>query len=161
VSTSEAQIIARALFDSLTGQALAALRTASSLLETTNGQPPEQRLVTGLPEQTPREVRNLLLALVKEGKTDQLPAVTQAFERFAQGGTAQLTGDIISAVALDEAQQKRITEQLREQYGDGLVLRFIVDPSLIGGLIIRIGDQVLDNSLRTRLSAVQRDMLAG
>jgi F-type H+-transporting ATPase subunit delta len=40
-------------------------------------------------------------------------------------------------------------------------VRFRVDPSLIGGLIIRIGDQVLDNSLRTRLSAIQRNMLAG
>jgi F-type H+-transporting ATPase subunit delta len=38
-------------------------------------------------------------------------------------------------------------------------VRFHVDESLLGGLVIRVGDQVLDNSLRTRLSAIQRNML--
>jgi F-type H+-transporting ATPase subunit delta len=63
-------------------------------------------------------------------------------------------------VPLDDGQRAKIASELRERYGDGLELRFSVDPSLIGGLIIRIGDQVLDNSLRARLSAIQRNMLA-
>ena len=61
---------------------------------------------------------------------------------------------------LTEAQQATITGDLRSRYGADLKVSFGVDQSLIGGLIIRVGDQVLDNSLRTRLSAVQRNMLA-
>jgi len=48
---------------------------------------------------------------------------------------------------------------LRGKYGEGLTVHFDVDASLIGGLIVRVGDQVLDNSLRTRLSAVKNSML--
>ena len=47
--------------------------------------------------------------------------------------------------ALDEQQRAKIVGDLRARYGDRLELRYSVDPSLIGGLIIRIGDQVLDN----------------
>ena len=72
-----------------------------------------------------------------------------------------LTGEVISAIELSESQQAKIVGELRGRYGERLELRFATDPSLIGGLIIRVGDQVLDNSLRTRLSAIQRNMLAG
>jgi F-type H+-transporting ATPase subunit delta len=160
VSTSEATVIARALYDSLIGGALTALRAAAATLEGANGTQPVLDRIEALPASTPREVKNLLLALARDGKLDQLPGVVRAFEHYAQRGEAPLTGEVTSAVPLDEAQQARITEELRERYGAGLEVRFTVDPSLIGGLIIRIGDQVLDNSLRTRLSAIQRNMLA-
>ena len=58
------------------------------------------------------------------------------------------------------AERDQIVSDLRGRYGERLDLRFGVDASLIGGLIIRVGDQVLDNSLRARLSAIQRNMLA-
>lgn len=160
VSTSDANVIARALYVSLVGGALKSLRATAALLNDSEGKVLEEHIRSGLPANTPREVRNLLLALVRDGKLDQLPKVLRAFERYVQGGEERLSGEVISAVPLNEAQRKRITEQLRETYGTALDLQFSEDPSLIGGLIIRIGDQVLDNSLRTRLSAVQRNMLA-
>jgi F-type H+-transporting ATPase subunit delta len=60
---------------------------------------------------------------------------------------------------LSDDEQATTIADLRGEYGQGLVVHFTVDESLIGGLIVRVGDQVLDNSLRTRLSAVQRSML--
>ena len=162
MSTSEAQVFARALYDSLVGGTLQALRAAAAKLEGANGTGPELegRIAAALPPEAPREARNFLLTLAREDALDRLPAIVQAFERYSQGETRVLNSEVISAVALDEAQQARITSELRERYGDRLEVRFTVDPSLIGGLIIRVGDQVLDNSLRTRLSAVQRNMLA-
>jgi F-type H+-transporting ATPase subunit delta len=162
VSTSEAQVAARALYDSLVGGALQALRTAASKLENASSDGPDAaaRIDAALPAEAPREVRNFLLALAREGALDRLPAIVKTFERYSQGETRRLDGEVISAVALDETQRAKIASELRERYGDGLELRFSVDPSLIGGLIIRIGDQVLDNSLRTRLSVIQRNMLA-
>jgi F-type H+-transporting ATPase subunit delta len=70
-----------------------------------------------------------------------------------------LEATITSAVALSDAEQATTIADLRGKYGQGLEVQFAVDESLIGGLIVRVGDQVLDNSLRTRLSAVQRSML--
>lgn len=157
MSASEAQVIARALFDSLTGAALQALHAAASV----NGEMTPERVLAALPEDAPREVRNLILALGRDGNLDRLPTVAAAFEQMARRGARPLTGEVTSAVELSPQQRERITEQLKARYGPDLELRFIVDESLIGGLIIRIGDQVLDTSLRTRMAAIQRSMMTG
>lgn len=161
MSTSEAQVIARALYDSLINSTLQSLRVAATELSRSNGEGVEQRMAAVLPADTPRQLRNLLIALAQERTLDQLPLVATAFEQYVQEAAQEtLTGEVISAVALDAPQQARITEELRQRYGKGLELRFSVDETIIGGLIIRIGDRVLDNSLRSRLSAIQRNMLA-
>jgi F-type H+-transporting ATPase subunit delta len=162
VSTSEAQVFARALYDALVGGALQSLKAASAKLAGGQGDNValEQRLTAALPADAPREVHNFLLALAREDKLDLLPTVAQSFEQYSQSNARPLTGEVISAIELDDQQRAKISNDLRARYGERLDLRFSVDPSLIGGLIIRIGDQVLDNSLRARLSAVQRNMLA-
>jgi len=162
VSTSESQVYARALFDGLVGDAQKALTAAAKQLDGAQGDPAtlEQLAIAALPAEAPREVRNFLVALARDGKLDLLPAVVQSFEQYGQSNARPLTGEVISAIELDEAQRTKIAADLRKRYGERLELRYGVDASLIGGLIIRIGDQVLDNSLRARLSAVQRNMLA-
>ena len=162
MSTSESQVYARALFDSVVGGAQNALKAASKRLAGAQGDAAalEQQAIAALPAEAPREVRNFLVALARDGKLDLLPAVVQSFEQYGQSNARPLTGEVISAIELDESQHAKIAGDLRKRYGERLELRYSVDPSLIGGLIIRIGDQVLDNSLRARLSAVQRNMLA-
>jgi F-type H+-transporting ATPase subunit delta len=160
VSTSEAQVSARALYDSLIGGALQALRAAAAKIAGDSNADVEARITAALPSDAPREMRNFLLALAREGALEQLPDIVRAFERYAQGATRTISGEVISAVELDDTQRAHISDELRGRYGNQLELRFNVDPSLIGGLIIRIGDQVLDNSLRARLSTVQRNMLS-
>jgi F-type H+-transporting ATPase subunit delta len=154
-------VFARALYDSLVGGALQALRAAATRLDGAGDADLEARITAALPPDAPREVRNFLLALVREGALGRLPAIVQAFEGYSQTEGRALNSEVTSAVALSQEQQARIREDLRQRYGDRLEVRFNVDPSLIGGLIIRVGDQVLDNSLRTRLSSIQRNMLAG
>ena len=162
MSTSDSQVYARALYDGLVGDAQKALKAAAKLLDGAQGDPAklEQQAITALPADAPREVRNFLVALARDGKLALLPAVIQSFEQFGQSNARPLTGEVISAIELDEPQRAKIADDLRKRYGERLDLRYSVDASLIGGLIIRIGDQVLDNSLRARLSAVQRSMLA-
>lgn len=162
MSTSESQVYARALLDGLLGDAQKALKAAAKLLDGAQGDPAalQQQAIAALPADAPREVRNFLVALAQDGKLDLLPAVVQSFEQYGQSNARPLTGEVISAIELDEPQRAKIAADLRKRYGERLELRYGVDASLIGGLIIRIGDQVLDNSLRARLSAVQRNMLA-
>jgi F-type H+-transporting ATPase subunit delta len=162
VSTSESQVYARALYDVLIGGAQQALKTVAKRLEGAQGDSAalEQQVSAALPPDTSREVRNVLLTLAREGKLDLLPAMVESFGQYGQSNARPLTGEVISAVELDEQQRAKILGDLRARYGERLDLRFSFDPSLIGGLIIRVGDQVLDNSLRARLSAVQRNMLA-
>ena len=160
MSTSEAQVIAHALYDAVIGQVLNSLRAVVRSVDGASGDLTGERLVAQLPPDTPREVRNLLAALAAEKRLGGLPAVVQAFESVASAAQARpLEGEITSAVELDEAQRAKVLADLQQRFGEGLVLHYSVDPSLIGGLIIRVGDQVLDNSLRTRLSAIQRNMM--
>lgn len=162
MSTSEAQASARALYDSLITNALQALRVVeTSLKGTNNSNQIEKRLKDVLPPDTPTQVYNFVLALAKEGQLDQISNIVQSFESFTQAdGEKALIGEVTSAIELEAQQRKHIETDLRSRYGEHLELQFRIDPSIIGGLIIRIGDQVLDNSLRTRLSAVQRNMLS-
>lgn len=162
MSTSEAEVFARALHDSLIGGTLKALRTAATALQSAGDAGPEleARITAALPPDASREVRNFILALAREGALDRLPAIVHAFEGYSQGDGRVLSSEVTSAVELSAAQQARIIEDLRARYGERVEVRFLTDPSLIGGLIIRVGDQVLDNSLRARLSALQRNMLA-
>jgi F-type H+-transporting ATPase subunit delta len=155
-------VYARALYDGLLGDAQKALKAAAARLGGAQGDAAtlEQQAMAALPADAPREIRNFLVTLARDGKLDLLPAVVQSFEQYSQSNARPLTGEIISAIELNEQQRAKIAGDLRKRYGDRLELRYSVDSSLIGGLIIRIGDQVLDNSLRARLSAVQRNMLA-
>ncbi len=153
MSTSEAQVIARALYDSLLGKALETLRGAAASGTTTDA-------LGSFAQTLPQgEVRNLLGALAADGRAGQLAAVADAFQGMTQRGSATLSAEVISAETLSAEQQQRIADDLHAKYGQ-LDLSFSIDATLIGGLIIRVGDQVLDNSLRARLSAVQRNMLA-
>lgn len=162
MSTSEAQVFARALYDALYGGALQSLKATAAKLTSvpSDSAAQAQALASAIPADAPREVQNFLQALAREGVLDRLPSVVQAFEQYGQGDTRALSGEVISAVELSDAQRTTVLGDLRGRYGQQLDLRFSVDPSLIGGLIIRVGDQVLDNSLRARLSAIQRNMLS-
>lgn len=161
-TTTDAGTIARALYETLIGEVLDQLRAAAPKLADVSDSNPniQQQIEAALPPRTLPEVRNFLLALAREGALDQLPAVVQAFESYTRVSAQVLTGEVISAVPLDQAQCDRIAEDLRQRYDTNLDLRFSVDETLIGGLIIRVGDQVLDNSLRARLGAIQRNMLS-
>lgn len=160
-TTVDARAIAGELYKALMGKALEQLRAAAPKLTGAGPGDVTQRIDAALPADALPQVRNFLLALAREGLLDQAPEVVEAFAGYAVSGPAvALDATVTSATALSEAQQATIAADLRGRYGANLKLDFAVDPSLIGGLIIRVGDQVLDNSLRTRLSAIQRSMLA-
>jgi F-type H+-transporting ATPase subunit delta len=101
---------------------------------------------------------SLQVTLKNERAEDQFDAVVESF--FDLRGSGPREAEVTSAVALEQAQQESIIQQLRAKYGSALDIRFVVDASILGGLIVRVGDRVLDTSVRSRLSQVQQRMLA-
>jgi F-type H+-transporting ATPase subunit delta len=159
-TTVDAKVIAGTLYDTLMGSVMEQLQSAASKLSSTGGDDLAQRISAALPADAMPQVRNFLLGLAKEGLLDQVGDVADAFGRLTTSPSAQAVESVVtSAVALSADQQAAIIADLRARYGGDLNATFDVDASLIGGLLIRVGDRVLDNSLRTRLSAVQRNML--
>jgi F-type H+-transporting ATPase subunit delta len=141
------------------GTAQSQLQVAATKLAASGGGDLAERVGAALPSDAMPQVRNFLLGLASEGLLDRVGEVAQAFAGLTAGMSAQAIDALVtSAVALDAAQQESIVADLRARYGD-IKATFAVDASIIGGLVIRVGDRVLDNSLRTRLSAIQRNML--
>lgn len=160
--TADSREIAGVLYEALVGTAIDQLRAAAASLGGISANAPDLggRIEATLPPTTYPEVRKFLLSLAGEGEWERLGEVVRAFEGLSR--TAQiLDAEVTSASALAAEQRTRISTDLAKRYGVAEnKITFRVDETLIGGLIIRIGDQVLDNSLRSRLGAVQRNMLA-
>jgi len=70
---------------------------------------------------------------------------------------AQLT----TAIPLEEAEAQALGRRLGERLGKRLVVQAQVDPAIIGGLVVRVGDQLLDGSTRTRLELLKKDLALG
>ena len=101
---------------------------------------------------------SLQATLRGQGAEDQFDAVVESFFELVRGSGPR-DAEVTSAVQLGQAQQEAVIQQLRGKYGPALAVKFVVDESLLGGLIVRVGDRVLDNSVRSRLADVQQRML--
>jgi F-type H+-transporting ATPase subunit delta len=86
-----------------------------------------------------------------------------AVERLSEAASrrrGQSVAHVTSAVPLSAAQERRLTELLARLYGRAMGLQVVVDPGILGGLVIRVGDEVIDGSIAHRLEAAGR-RLAG
>lgn len=116
----------------------------------------EQTLAGFLPE-----VRNLVLLLVRRRRLRLLPRIYEEFGRLADDYRGVVVAEVTSAVPLDDADKAVIIRQLSELTGKRVSLRTRVDPSILGGIIVRIGDKLIDGSLRTRLERLRETLARG
>ncbi len=103
---------------------------------------------------------NLLRLMAENGRLGVLPAVAAEFRRLEEAAEAVADVTIETAVALDRATSERLVAALGKRLGRRLEARFQVTPALIGGVVVRIGDEVIDASLATRLARLANQMAA-
>lgn len=120
----------------------------------------DKALAAVLSSETPVELLNLLKLMGQEDDLSLLPQMAGALTEAVSGQQAPLKAEITSAVELDSANQKKIRSMLIAQYGEGLIFNFQVDPSLMGGLRIRVGDHLIDNSVASRLTTLRESLSA-
>jgi F-type H+-transporting ATPase subunit delta len=106
-------------------------------------------------------VRNLILLLVRRGRIEQLPRVAAEFRRLddRRNGLTNATATSAAPLAADEV--KAITARLEELTGGKIELETAVDPSLLGGLVVRFGDRLIDGSVRGRLERLRHQLASG
>ncbi len=107
-----------------------------------------------IPTDCSQPVRNFLYTLLKEDKMEILPDILQNMERLSKGTPQMQVAYVVTATSLDEGEKEKFRQKLRSQYGESLDLEFNVNPEIIGGAIVRIGDKLIDGSVATRLSAM-------
>ncbi len=93
----------------------------------------------------------LVVARLVEAKPRDYAAILSALLRLTRLAYESRKGVVESAVELDAASQQRVLASLTEKYGPGLVLQYQISPALLGGLRIRVGNDVIDGSIRGRL----------
>lgn len=99
--------------------------------------------------------------LAENRRLGQLPAVIRAFRTLAANHRGETTAEVTSAHALDDGQVAALKQALRQRLGRDVSVDLSVDPSLLGGLIVRIGSQMIDSSIKTRLNSLAHAMKVG
>lgn len=94
---------------------------------------------------------NTVIVRLVETKPRDYKAVLAALHRLTRLELARREVTVESAVELDETTRQRVISGLINQYGPGLVANYKVTPALLGGLRIRVGDDVFDGSVQNRL----------
>jgi len=105
-------------------------------------------------------VRNTVNLLADKGRLGHLDDVLQALEQLAEAETGRVRVEVVSAKPLSDAYYGRLVEKLQRVSDRKVVLVKKEDPSLIGGVVTRVGDQVFDGSLSNRLSELRETLLA-
>ena len=104
--------------------------------------------------------RNTVNLLTDKGRLSQLNEVLEALDELAEAETGKVRVEVTSAKPLSEAYYDRLAEKLQRATDKEVVLVKKQDPSLIGGVVTRVGDQVFDGSLSNRLSELKESLLA-
>jgi F-type H+-transporting ATPase subunit delta len=103
-------------------------------------------------------VRDFLLVLARNRRLFAVEGVIKAFKALAAKDRGEIEVEVTSAVPLTEAQARDLTDTLRQKLLKAPKLTVTVDPTLVGGLILRLGSQMIDTSLRTKLKNLEKAM---
>ncbi len=87
-----------------------------------------------------------------------LPGMIDAYLAELARRRGEMTAEVTSAHALTDGQTKALTDQLKKAVGAKVSVNVSVDPSLLGGLVVKVGSRMIDSSLRTKLSKLQLAM---
>ena len=119
------------------------------------------RLRERLSEAVSDACRNFLFTLMERGDLGQLPAIVDWMGAMASGGPQVRMAIVTTAYRLDAAERQRFVTVLQQTHGTDLAVSFAVDASIVGGAVVRIGDQVVDGSVRARMQAIDGALVQG
>lgn len=101
---------------------------------------------------------NFLGVLARNRRLAQLPGVIRAFNLLSARHRGELTAEVVSAHSLDDGQVEALKQNLRTRMGRDINVDLSVDPAILGGLVVKIGSQMIDGSIRTKLNNLAQAM---
>lgn len=101
---------------------------------------------------------NTLRLMAQKRRLFILPNLVRELRDRIAAEKGEVTADVASATALSDAQKDKLAETLKASVGKDVKLNLTVDESLIGGLVVKVGSQMIDTSIRSKLAALQNTM---
>ena len=101
---------------------------------------------------------NFLGVLARNGRKNQLRPVIRAFRRLSAEHRGETTADVITARPLNDDQMAQLKAQLRTRAGRDVTIDAQVDPEILGGIVVKLGSQMVDASIRTKLNRLAQAM---
>jgi F-type H+-transporting ATPase subunit delta len=113
-----------------------------------------QRMVTGANP----ALMNFLEALIERHRMPAIFRIRARYEELWDDENKLLPVEVTSAVELDDATVKSIGDRIGEQTGNTIELTSVVDPEILGGIVLRVGNFILDASIRNRLNQLRKQV---
>lgn len=101
---------------------------------------------------------NFLGVLARNRRLSQLGNVIRAFNLLAARHRGEITAEVVSAHPLDDDQVAALKQNLRARMGRDIAVDMSVDSAILGGLVVKIGSQMIDGSIRTKLNTLAQAM---
>jgi F-type H+-transporting ATPase subunit delta len=120
-----------------------------------------EALAEMLGERVSRPIQNLIQLMLRRGRIDDLRRVAVEFRRLDDRRQGITHATATSATDLTQDEVRALTARLEETTGGRIELDVEVDPSLLGGLIVRVGDRLIDGSVRGRLERLRNQLVSG
>ena len=104
---------------------------------------------------------NLALLVVQRELVDAMPNIARELKQLVLDYKNQAVAEVTTAAPMDEQQLKGVKQALEHRTGKHILMQTKVQPDILGGVVARVGEQVIDGSIRHRLAALQRQLLTG
>lgn len=120
-------------------------------------------VVTGILDklQASEYTKNFCRLLADKGRLVELPGIADIFSGLLDVEKGIIRGELVTAVELNETKRKTVQKELNKQIKETLELSYSVNPDILGGVQLKVGDQMLDASLRAQLSILKENIKRG
>jgi F-type H+-transporting ATPase subunit delta len=105
-------------------------------------------------------IRNFLFVIADHQRTHILPEIVAAFEGVIRQRQGVAEAEISSAVELSAAQKRKFAQTLERITGKKIEAKYSLDPTLLGGAVVRVGDTIYDGSVRSSLNGMRARLAA-
>lgn len=120
----------------------------------------KSRILAGALRDAPRDFVLFLQALVKRGRQHLLREISTEYLGLLDIKLNRLRAGVTLTRPADEGLRRSIQEQLSRQLGKEVIPSFTVDPAILGGVVVRVGERIHDGSVRRRMTKLRRQLLS-
>lgn len=111
-----------------------------------------------LAEKVSPNTLTLLTFVVEQGRGRHLPQILEELSNLAAHARASVVAEVRTAVPLDQGQRDELATALSSATGKNVTLKVLIDPSVLGGVVAKVGDTVIDGTIRRRLEQLKEQV---